>query len=63
MTHNPDQPAEQVDFQKYYLSMVVEDEVHTDKLRISVNPLPRLPQWHPGQGDKAWVFIDEVLFQ
>ena len=63
VTHNPDQPAEQVDFQKYYLSMVVEDEVHTDKLRISVNPLPRLPQWHPGQGDKAWVFIDEVLFQ
>jgi len=30
-------------------------------LRIVAKPLGKLPAWHPGKGQKAWVFIDEVF--
>ena len=31
-------------------------------LKLVAKPLPSLPAWHPGKGQKAWVFIDEVFF-
>ncbi|QDH80904.1 cytochrome C [Echinicola soli] len=31
------------------------------KLRLKLTPLQRLPSWHRGAGDKAWVFVDEVV--
>ena len=30
-------------------------------LKIIGNPVSKLPAWHPGKGDKAWIFIDEIL--
>ena len=30
-------------------------------IKIIGNPVAKLPTWHPGKGDKAWIFIDEVL--
>ncbi|HKZ67067.1 MAG TPA: FN3 associated domain-containing protein, partial [Chitinophagaceae bacterium] len=30
-------------------------------LKIIGNPVSKLPRWHPGKGEKAWIFIDEVL--
>jgi hypothetical protein len=24
-------------------------------------PVSKLPAWHPGKGDKGWVFTDEVF--
>ena len=30
-------------------------------IKIIVTPVGKLPAWHPGKGDKAWVFVDEVL--
>jgi hypothetical protein len=30
-------------------------------IKIIATPVARLPAWHPGKGDKAWIFIDEVL--
>ncbi|MGZ8551686.1 MAG: FN3 associated domain-containing protein, partial [Chitinophagaceae bacterium] len=30
-------------------------------IKIIANPVSRLPAWHPGKGDKAWIFVDEVL--
>jgi hypothetical protein len=30
-------------------------------IKIIGNPVMKLPAWHPGKGDKAWLFIDEVL--
>lgn len=32
-----------------------------DQIRLKVNPIAKLPAWHPGAGAKGWVFIDEVL--
>jgi hypothetical protein len=30
--------------------------------KIVAKPLSKLPSWHPGAGQKAWVFIDEIYF-
>lgn len=31
-------------------------------IRIEVTPLKRIPMWHQGKGERAWFFIDEVVF-
>lgn len=31
-------------------------------VKVVANPVGKLPNWHPGKGQKGWVFIDEVLF-
>lgn len=30
-------------------------------IKIIAMPVPKLPAWHPGNGDKGWFFIDEVF--
>jgi len=30
-------------------------------IKIIVIPVGKLPAWHPGKGDKGWIFADEVL--
>ncbi len=30
--------------------------------KIVAKNVLKLPSWHPGKGDKAWIFIDEVFF-
>lgn len=30
------------------------------QLRIVVFPMASLPEWHPGKGNKAWLFMDEI---
>lgn len=30
-------------------------------IKVIARPLAKLPAWHPGKGQKAWVFVDEVL--
>jgi hypothetical protein len=32
-----------------------------DQIRLKVNPIAKLPAWHPGAGAKGWVFVDEIL--
>lgn len=32
----------------------------TDQLRIRIDLLPRIPDWHPARGSHAWGFIDEL---
>lgn len=32
-----------------------------DQVRIKLNPIAKLPTWHPGAGAKGWVFVDEIL--
>lgn len=31
-------------------------------IRIVVEPVAKLPQWHKNKGEKAWFFVDELLF-
>jgi uncharacterized membrane protein len=30
-------------------------------IKVIAKPLAKLPEWHAGKGQKAWVFVDEVL--
>ena len=30
-------------------------------LKIVLRPVPKLPAWHPGKGERGWVFLDEVF--
>jgi uncharacterized membrane protein/mono/diheme cytochrome c family protein len=30
--------------------------------KVILKNLQRLPSWHPGKGDKGWLFIDEIFF-
>ncbi len=30
-------------------------------LEITIQPVPVLPSWHPGKGQKGWAFVDEVF--
>ncbi len=30
-------------------------------MRIIARPVNALPAWHPGKGDKAWIFTDEIF--
>ena len=36
-------------------------EVSVKYLKVIAVPVPKLPKWHGGKGDKGWVFVDEVL--
>ncbi len=39
------------------------DPVMIRYLEIEVQPLERIPMWHPGKGEKGWFFIDEVVIE
>lgn len=30
-------------------------------LKLIVKPVSKLPRWHPGKGERGWVFMDEVM--
>ena len=59
----PDQPASGLGFEKYFITVPLGQELLASEVRIVVVPVPRLPDWHAGKGDKGWAFVDEILFQ
>ncbi len=32
-------------------------------VKLVVNPISKLPAWHPGRGERGWVFVDELFLQ
>ena len=30
--------------------------------KVVVNPVPKLPLWHQGKGQRGWIFLDEIFF-
>ncbi|OOG71890.1 c-type cytochrome domain-containing protein [Algoriphagus sp. A40] len=36
-------------------------ETPFEKIKIRIKPISKLPSWHPGAGEKGWVFVDEIL--
>jgi hypothetical protein len=30
-------------------------------LKVVVVPVPKLPDWHKGKGNKGWIFVDEIF--
>ncbi len=35
-------------------------KVKTNKIRLVISVLKKIPEWHPGKGKHAWFFIDEI---
>lgn len=35
---------------------------HVSCVKLVLDPLLKIPGWHPGKGNRGWVFADEVLF-
>jgi hypothetical protein len=53
--------AEKASPKNYNLQNIAfEKPIVTDRLKIIILPLKKIPDWHPGKGNHAWFFIDEV---
>lgn len=37
-------------------------EAEVKSLKIQINNLQAIPEWHEGKGQKAWLFMDELIF-
>jgi chitobiase/beta-hexosaminidase-like protein len=35
-------------------------KIKTDKIKLVFSVLKKIPEWHPGKGKHAWLFIDEI---
>lgn len=35
-------------------------KIKTDKLKLVLLPLKKIPDWHTGKGNHGWLFIDEI---
>jgi uncharacterized membrane protein len=59
--HYPTQPKSSVDpieIQGYNLDMNGSYKI----VKVIARPVSKLPNWHPGKGQKGWFFVDEVFF-
>jgi Fn3 associated len=36
------------------------EKIKTDRLKLVLLPLKKIPDWHPGMGHRGWLFIDEI---
>ncbi len=58
-----EQPAER-DYKQYVKEFTFKSgPVKTRYVRVIANSIDSLPQWHPGAGKKAWVFVDEIVIK
>jgi len=56
----PPQPASAMPaYTTGYECSVTPQPVHV--IKLVARPVSRLPSWHNGKGQKAWVFLDEIL--
>ena len=50
----------------YDRNEVLGEDISIDKkfryLKIIIEPVEKLPQWHGGKGQRAWIFSDEIFF-
>jgi uncharacterized membrane protein/mono/diheme cytochrome c family protein len=60
-TWNPKQPKKGEDGTEIGLFECVYEPKTINRLKVVAYPLERLPSWHPGKGERGWVFIDEIL--
>lgn len=56
-------PAGMQETRAAILSEAAPKPVRTRYLKVTVESLLKNPKWHPGAGQKCWVFVDEVLVE
>lgn len=49
------------DIRGVFSTMVRFEEKQTRYIRLKATSLGTCPVWHPGAGEKAWLFVDEVI--
>lgn len=59
-TLQPDQPAGNKPSYLFGYNLQF-NSTEVDCLKLVVMPLSKLPAWHPGKGQQAWVFVDEIF--
>lgn len=50
------------DKQLQYIEIPVSIE-NNQEFTISIHPLQKIPDWHPGKGTLPWTFIDEIMLE
>ncbi|MCU7552201.1 chitobiase/beta-hexosaminidase C-terminal domain-containing protein [Chitinophagaceae bacterium LB-8] len=40
--------------------LIPNQKIHTDNLKLVFCPVKKIPGWHPGKDNHAWLFIDEI---
>ncbi|MEY4204356.1 MAG: hypothetical protein RL013_2060 [Bacteroidota bacterium] len=58
--------AELADMQRlsgFWMKALKIAALRSDTVRIRIIPFGKLPEGHPGAGNPAWLFLDEILFQ
>lgn len=58
---SPDVPLQASSARSELINLALASTTY-EKLKITIIPLAHLPKWHQNPGDKAWVFVDEVIF-
>ncbi len=43
------------------LKIIPNRSTKTNKLKLVVYPLKKIPEWHEGKGTASWLFLDEVI--
>ncbi len=46
--------------QCYVQEIIPVQKIKTDKLKLVLLPLKKIPDWHNGKGNHGWLFIDEI---
>ena len=55
-----EQPIQYEPNEEVALSLMLPEQEYR-YLRITANPVKKLPSWHNGAGDRGWVFVDELF--
>jgi hypothetical protein len=59
-SEKPTQPEKNNPRKMFLLEYSLENH-EISQLKAILRPVNSIPKWHPGSGEKGWVFIDEVL--
>ena len=54
-------PSEKIEEIRFGLLSYSLPDSEFEQVRVKLSPISKLPSWHPGAGDKGWVFVDEIL--
>lgn len=61
-TVSPEQPSSYTDGTKNEAVFLSLEGTAYRTFKVKVTPVPKLPQWHGGKGERGWIFVDEVFF-
>lgn len=59
--HIPQQPQKMEPNKPFALNIPLPSSMYKN-IKLIINPVQKLPVWHPGKGQKAWIFTDEIFF-